>query len=215
MSRGSSAVEQLIRNQQAVGSNPTSGSIVLLFLVFIILVFTANPLYAEIGGSYQRIYTGAAYLSLEPVLTVPDDISLNVKGGFVFSRRVIMEVTLGLGRVPFPAGSYYFGTRMFYRVLIDHRGTPGLSFIIGANNRTKVGIDTGFELSKRLNNISFYFSILDKGLVTSANEIKSDLFIIPGVEIGLSKVTFLSLESGWSFDSSVAMISAAFLVAIY
>ncbi len=216
VSRGSSAVEQLIRNQQAVGSNPTSGSILLLVTVIIIgLIGPSGALYGELGGSYQRIYRGAAYVSVEPQLTIPDDISLNLKGGFVFYRRLLMELIIGVGNVPFPAAGTYFGTRMFYRILIDHYSVPGVSIIIGANNRNKVGIDVGFELSKRFGNFSIYLGLINKALVTPDNKLVAQGILIPGVEVGLSRVSFVSMEAGWSLDSDVSIIALSYLVAIY
>ncbi len=214
MSRGSSAVEQLIRNQQAVGSNPTSGSIFLTAFFCVLLIFPFS-LRAEVGSSYQRIYNGAAFISLEPQLLIPNSVGLNLKGGFVFSRKLVMELSLGLGNVPFPSSGYYFGTRMYYRVTIDHDAIPGINFILGANNRNKVGIDLGLQLSKKLKNLDFYFAVLDKALVTEANTFISNFLMIPGVEVALSRQSFLTSEAGWSISSRISYISLDFLVALY
>jgi len=147
---------------------------------------------------------------------VPSSLSLNVKGGFAFSRKLVMELILGLGNVPYPSsGTYYFGTRMYYRVIVDHYGMPGFLLMIGANNRSKLGIDLGMEISKRIGNISPYFVVLDKAIVTRSSRFESDFLLIPGVEIGISRIYFVTLEAGWSVNSSVSFISSSFTFAIY
>ena len=213
MGRGSSMVEQLIRNQQAVGSKPTSGSI-LFFLLFFFLFYPSIAT-AQIGGSYQRVYSGAAFVSIGPVLKIPDKLSLSLKGGFVFSRRVIMELALGLGNYPYSGDSYYLGTRMFYRALISRKAIPGLNLIIGANNRNKVGIDMGLQVTKKVDVIALYFAVLDRGIVSPDNSFLSDFMVVPGVEVAISRVTFLSIEAGWSYTSNLVYISPVFSFAIY
>lgn len=212
--RGSSVAEQLIRNQQVVGSTPTPGSTILFLLILLGSLFYTKPLFSEIDGTYQRVYNSAAILRVTPEFNIPNSLTINLAGGFSFSRRLIAELIIGAGDSKYINNGYYFATRMIYKILIARGNLPAINLIVGANNRNKLGFDMGFSISKYFNNFAVYFGFLDKNSF-GFNLNNSSFIATPGVEIPISRQLFFNMESGWDIKSSSAFISSGITITIY
>jgi len=161
-----------------------------------------RPAQAGVFGTAGILKPVHFALGLEPEITFsPSQFMLFIHGGLGLTRRVDLDLKIGLGT------DTMFGADLEFSLIRDTRTTPGLSFTVGGHGSSNFGLDTTLLLSNNFRTFNLFGALdADIEFIDTGNEteILVPLYFDIGVAIPMARQMEFLLEGNIALTTTAA-----------